>query len=73
MDTVFIVKRIMESCRTTRSVRRGSRFDTSGLSYNRTLYLMFEDFTKAFDSVITRVYMMFAICLLCKQRAREDI
>ena len=47
MDAVFIVKRIMEAFRTTRNVRRGSRFEL----YNRTLYLMFEDFTKAFDSV----------------------
>ena len=47
MDAVFIVKRIMEAFRTTRDIRRGSVFE----QYHHTLYIMFEDFTKAFDSV----------------------
>ena len=47
MDAVFIVKRLMEAFRTTRKVRPGTEFE----EYHRTLYLMFEDFVKAFDSV----------------------
>ena len=47
MDAVFIVRRLMEAFRTTRSVRRGTEYE----EYQRTLYLMFEDFVKAFDSV----------------------
>ena len=47
MDAVFIVKRLMEAFRTTRHVRRGTEFE----EHQRTLYLMFEDFVKAFDSV----------------------
>ena len=47
MDAIYVIKRLMEVFRTTRSVRRGSRFE----QYNRTLYIMFEDFVKAFDSV----------------------
>ena len=47
MDAVFIVKRLMEAFQTTRNVRQGSDQEV----YNRTLYLMFEDFVKAFDHV----------------------
>ena len=47
MDAVYVIKRLAETFRTTRSVRRGIRFE----QYNRTLYMMFEDLVKAFDSV----------------------
>ena len=67
MDAIYVIKRLMEVFRTTRSVRRGSRFE----QYNRTLYIMFEDFVKAFDSV-NRELLTIVDAQNCDRRSMES-
>ena len=47
MDAIFVVTRLMEDFRTTRNVEGRDAEDV----YRNTLYLMFEDYSTAFDGV----------------------
>ena len=48
MDAVFVVTRLMEEFRRTKRVEQGSNPEED---YQNTLYLMFEDYSTAFDGV----------------------